>query len=129
VIKRKDGRRNRYQIQAHLPLPEPPTQEPAIGEVPALLAGAGARLQLTRTRPGNWEHAGAWIVFPGAAERRLGPRRGAGLPGWLTRREQFRIAAIPVLLPRGGTVASGLGSGRGLGLRRRPAAQGEPPWR
>ncbi len=52
VIKQKDGRRTRYQIQAHLPLPEPATQEPAIGEVPALLAGAGARLQLTGTRPG-----------------------------------------------------------------------------
>jgi hypothetical protein len=38
----KDGRRNRYQIQAHLPLPEPASQEPAIGEVLALLAGAGA---------------------------------------------------------------------------------------
>jgi hypothetical protein len=51
VIKQKDGRRNRYQIQAHLPLPEPATQEPAIGEVLALLAGPGARLQLTGTRP------------------------------------------------------------------------------
>ena len=51
VIKQEDGRRNRYQIQAHLPLPEPATQEPAIGEVLALLAGAGARLQLTGTRP------------------------------------------------------------------------------
>jgi len=40
VIKQKDGRRNCYQIQAHLPLPEPATQEPAIGEVLALLASA-----------------------------------------------------------------------------------------
>ena len=51
LIKQKDGRRNRYQIQAHLPLPEPATQEPAIGEVLALLAGAGARLQLTGPGP------------------------------------------------------------------------------
>ena len=51
LIKQKDGRRNYYQIQAHLPLPEPATQEPAIGEVPALLAGAGARLQLTGPGP------------------------------------------------------------------------------
>ena len=51
VIKQKDGRRNRCQIQAHLPLPEPSSQEPAIGEVLALLAGAGAGLQLTGTRP------------------------------------------------------------------------------
>ncbi len=48
VLKQKDGRRNRYQIQAHLPLPEPASQEPAIGEVLALLAGASAGRQLTR---------------------------------------------------------------------------------
>jgi len=48
VIKQKDGRRNRYQIQAHLPLPEPASREPAIGAVLALLAGASAGRQLTR---------------------------------------------------------------------------------
>ena len=37
VVKHKHGRRNRYQIQAHLPLPEPASQEPAIGDVLALL--------------------------------------------------------------------------------------------
>jgi hypothetical protein len=54
VIKQKDGRRNRYQIQAHLPLPEPTSQEPAIGEVLALLAGASAAPQSNpdhRSRP------------------------------------------------------------------------------
>jgi hypothetical protein len=51
VAKQKDGRRNRYQIQADLPLPEPASQEPAIGDVLALLAGAGARLLLTGTGP------------------------------------------------------------------------------
>ena len=39
VVKQKDGRRNRYQIQAHMPLREPASQEPAIGEVLALLTG------------------------------------------------------------------------------------------
>ena len=38
VVKQKDGRRNGYQIQAHHPLPEIVSQEPAIGEVLALLA-------------------------------------------------------------------------------------------
>ena len=38
VITQKDGRRNRYQVQAHLPVPEPGTREPAIGEVVALFA-------------------------------------------------------------------------------------------
>jgi len=42
VVKHKHGRRNRYQIQAHLPLPEPASQEPAIGDVLALLAGNSA---------------------------------------------------------------------------------------
>ena len=39
VIKHKDGRRNRYQIQAHRPLPEPASQAPAIGDVLAVLLG------------------------------------------------------------------------------------------
>ncbi len=41
VVKHKDGRRNRYQIQAHLPLPETDSRERTIGEILALLAGAG----------------------------------------------------------------------------------------
>ena len=41
VIRQKDGRRNRYRIQAHLPVPEPGTREPAIGEILALFAAPG----------------------------------------------------------------------------------------
>jgi hypothetical protein len=37
VVKDKDGRRNRYQIQAHLPLGESIGREPTIGEVLELL--------------------------------------------------------------------------------------------
>ncbi len=40
VVKHKDGRRNRYQIQAHLPLPETDSRKRTIGEILALLAGA-----------------------------------------------------------------------------------------
>ena len=40
VVKHRDGRRNRYQIQAHLPLPETDSRERTIGEILALLAGA-----------------------------------------------------------------------------------------
>jgi len=53
VIKQKDGRRNRYQIQAHLPLPDRVGQEPAIGDVLATLMCEGARQQLTGGRPGS----------------------------------------------------------------------------
>jgi hypothetical protein len=42
LIKTKDGRRNRYEIQAHLPIPEPSARERAIGEVLDLLAGRAA---------------------------------------------------------------------------------------
>jgi hypothetical protein len=42
VVRQKDGRRNRYQIQAHLPLPEPASRERTVGEVLALLAGTNA---------------------------------------------------------------------------------------
>ena len=38
VVTDKDGRRNRYQIQAHLPLPDPTGRERTVGEVLALLA-------------------------------------------------------------------------------------------
>jgi DNA-binding MarR family transcriptional regulator len=39
IVKQKDGRRNRYQIQAHLPLPETTSREHTVGEILALLAG------------------------------------------------------------------------------------------
>jgi hypothetical protein len=40
ITKIRDGRRNQYEIQAHLPLPEPTSRERTVGEVLALLAGA-----------------------------------------------------------------------------------------
>jgi hypothetical protein len=39
IVKRKDGRRNRYQIQAHLPLPDSTGRQRTVGEVLALLGG------------------------------------------------------------------------------------------
>jgi len=54
VVKGKDGRRNRYHIQAHLPLPEPTARERTVGEVLALLAGTDA----TVTRDTGREEAG-----------------------------------------------------------------------
>jgi hypothetical protein len=60
AVKQKHGRRNRYQIQGRLPLPEPASQHLAIGEVLALLAGASAGRQLARGNlPGASAAAGA----------------------------------------------------------------------
>ena len=62
VVRQKDGRRNRYQIQDHLPLPEAGTGGLAIGDILALLA------LLAGTRPAP----------PGDRRRR---RRGPGHGG------------------------------------------------
>jgi DNA-binding IclR family transcriptional regulator len=43
IVKEKAGRRNRYQIQAHLPLPESSSRERTVGDVLALLAGSDLR--------------------------------------------------------------------------------------
>ena len=56
VVKHKQGRRNRYQIQAHLPLPEPASLEPAIGDVLAFLVGDGPGQNRRDSAPGP-EHA------------------------------------------------------------------------
>jgi hypothetical protein len=48
VVKDKDGRRNRYQVQAHLPLREAIGREPTIGEVLELLVDTN-----TSTRTGG----------------------------------------------------------------------------
>jgi len=45
VVKDKDGRRNRYQIQAHLPLREAVSRERTIGEVLELLVDTNTRRQ------------------------------------------------------------------------------------
>lgn len=42
VVKDKDGRRNRYRIQAHLPLRDPIGRERTIGDLLDLLVGVDA---------------------------------------------------------------------------------------
>jgi Winged helix DNA-binding domain len=42
VVKEKDGRRNRYRVEAQLPLPEPIGRERTIGDVLGLLVDADA---------------------------------------------------------------------------------------
>ncbi len=53
VVKEKEGRRNRYHIQARLPLPEPDGRDRAIGEVLALLVGVGATEGVLLAHPGR----------------------------------------------------------------------------
>src|SRR5271165_3867350 len=82
VIRQKDGRRNRYRIQAHLPVPEPGTREPAIGEVVALFAA--------RARPPPDGHRIEVYWEPGtrAGDRAAG--RAARRPGQLARAQRAR---------------------------------------
>ena len=50
IVKEKEGRRNRYEIQEHLALPEIPEREQAIGEVLDLLTGRPRRRSGSRPR-------------------------------------------------------------------------------
>ena len=50
VVKTKDGRRNHYRIQAHLPLMETTGRVQAIGEVLGLLTDAESIRRTLRTR-------------------------------------------------------------------------------
>jgi hypothetical protein len=50
VVKERDGRRNRYQIQHHLPLPEMTDRERTIGEVLDLLVETDDRSSRRRRR-------------------------------------------------------------------------------
>jgi DNA-binding IclR family transcriptional regulator len=45
VVKDKEGRRNRYQIETHLPMPETVTHQRTIGEVLELLVDTSTRKQ------------------------------------------------------------------------------------
>ena len=51
VVRQKNGRRNRYQIRAHLPLPEPGSQERTAGDILAHLAGTDARPERRASGP------------------------------------------------------------------------------
>ena len=42
VVKTKEGRRNRYRIESHLPLPDGTGTAPTIGELLDLLAGTSS---------------------------------------------------------------------------------------
>jgi hypothetical protein len=79
VVKEKTGRRNRYHIQAHLPLPEPTTQERTVGEVLALLTGTGPATTYTpAAAAGGQGLAAADRALGGTARERDSARRQAG---------------------------------------------------
>jgi serine-type D-Ala-D-Ala carboxypeptidase (penicillin-binding protein 5/6) len=90
VAKQKDGRRNRYQIQAHLPLPEPASQPRSrlliAGAVIVVVAVAWVAVQLLRPVPSMTLTASVTMVrvLPGTAPRPDWPGRAeaaVGLPG------------------------------------------------
>ena len=81
VVKERDGRRNRYHIQAHLPLPEPTARERTVGEVLALLTGTDA----TAT--------GKPAAAADSTDPRLPPGRPAGRGGTAARRPAASRAA------------------------------------
>jgi hypothetical protein len=68
VVKERDGRRNRYQIQHHLPLPEATASQRTIGEVLDLFVETGTP---------NGRHSAGRAVN---AQGRPSPRRSARSP-------------------------------------------------
>jgi hypothetical protein len=52
VVKIKDGRRNRYEVQGHLPVPGPVVRSATVGEVLEVLIGdSGAVAPVARRKP------------------------------------------------------------------------------
>ena len=43
VVKQKEGRRNRYQVQTHLPIPDPISRERTVGQLLGVLADRPSR--------------------------------------------------------------------------------------
>ena len=72
VVKEKDGRRNRYRIQNHLPLPAPIGREPTVGELLGVLVDTGATE--SPGRPG--QDGGSRRRNRGAAQRTSSAKRG-----------------------------------------------------
>ena len=71
VVKDKDGRRNRYRIQIHLPLQRPIGREPTIGELLGVLVGTGE----TESEPSPDQGADLRGRTRGAAASRAGSAR------------------------------------------------------
>ena len=72
VVKEKDGRRNRYSIQNHLPLPAPIGREPTVGELLGVLVDTNATE--SPARPG--QDGGSRRRNRGAAQRTSSAKRG-----------------------------------------------------
>ncbi len=51
IVKEKGGRRNRYRVEAHLPVPESADRHLAIGDLLALLGGTDAERPGTEQEP------------------------------------------------------------------------------
>jgi DNA-binding transcriptional ArsR family regulator len=87
VVKQRDGRRNRYRIEADLPLREPGSREPAIGEVLAVLLGntdglAGLAGLAAAGRIGGGPGDGSDVVtLRASGPGGLGGRAGDDAPG------------------------------------------------
>jgi hypothetical protein len=107
VVKQKDGRRNRYRIETNLPLREPGSREPAIGEVLAVLLGSTDGLAgftgLAAAGPagGDPEDGSDVVTLRASGSGDLGGRTGDDAPG-----------AAP---PEGGLHSGEHGRGRAAG--------------
>ena len=112
LVKEKNGRRNRYHIQAHLPLPEPDGRERAIGEIPALndwhrrvhdLKGVSAPAFEADGEGGGMDRSGgAVVVFDVLApdRERRAYRRDSHGPWRRAARPAGRVGVVAAAAPR-----------------------------
>ena len=75
LVKEKDGRRNRYHIQAHLPLPEPDGRERTIGEVHRQMIALAVGRELFQAERVTVERCGLLHLID--LDREMGDTRAA----------------------------------------------------
>jgi hypothetical protein len=64
VLKERDGRRNRYVVQQHLPLPETTVRERTVGEVLELLIGRKSHTRAASARKATRSVRAKAVVKP-----------------------------------------------------------------
>jgi Winged helix DNA-binding domain len=87
IVKEKGGRRNRYRVEAHLPVPESAGRNLAIGDLLALLGGTDAEHPGTEQEPALSRLAGSTALLavdPQGAQGACGQGCAGTGAGWLT---------------------------------------------
>ena len=79
ILKSKEGRRNRYEVRAHLPLPESTPSQRTLGEVLELLSGSGpAGLVVQTAGSSSYRRSGSGSGMANRSFRRMAGQHTRG---------------------------------------------------